>query len=226
MRVLGIETSSVRGSVALLEDDRTVCILGHERENAHGESILPLIEQALATAGWRRRQLDRVAVGLGPGSFTGLRVGIAIAQGLSEGLEIPLVGVPSLRAMAAAVPADRPGCRCVLLDARKGEVFVAAYDSDGNELLEVRVVASAAELERLVQQFGDLVYLGSGTAALPGLLNVIRGPETDLPHARWTALAALAAEPTPLVRALYVRDAVAQVPKLPANPLLTVRRGP
>ena len=226
MRVLGIETSSVRGSVALVDDERTVCTLGHERQNAHGESILPLIEQALATAGWSRRQLDRIAVGLGPGSFTGLRVGIAIGQGLSEGLEIPLVGIPSLRAMAAAVPADQPGCRCVLLDARKGEWFMAAYDADGNELLEVRVVADTAALEREARTLASPVFIGNGTALLPALPNVIRGAETDYPHARWTALLALAADPSPLARALYVRDAVAQIPNLPANPLLPGRHGP
>jgi tRNA threonylcarbamoyladenosine biosynthesis protein TsaB len=119
VRVLGIETSSARGSVALIEGSISVCALDHERANAHGESILPLIEEALARAGWNRTQLDRIAVGAGPGSFTGLRVGIAIAQGLSEGLGIPLVGVPSLRAMALAVPAEQEGCRCVLVDARR-----------------------------------------------------------------------------------------------------------
>jgi tRNA threonylcarbamoyladenosine biosynthesis protein TsaB len=229
VRVLGIETSSVRGSVALIDDERTVCTMGHERENAHGESILPLIAQALATAGWSRRQLDRVAVGLGPGSFTGLRVGIAIAQGLAEGLEIPLVGIPSLRAMAAAVPRDRHGCRCVLLDARRGELFVAAYDADGREALEVRVVSGALELDRLVQQLGDPILLGNGLAdghaPLPDSPNVFRSPETDYPHARWTALLGLATDPSPVLRALYVRDAVAQIPKLPDNPLLPPRPG-
>ena len=223
MRVLAIETSSARGSVALAEGRTGVCTLEHERANAHGESILPLVEQALSLAGWNRQQLDRIAVGTGPGSFTGLRVGIAIGQGLAEGLEIPLVGVPSLRAMALAVPPEVVGCRCVLVDARKGELFAGAYDADGTERLEARLVASIGALPPLLGDLPELLFIGNGAAGLPGDLRVLRGPETDLPHARWTARAALDATATPLVKPLYVRDAGAVMPRLPQNPLRATR---
>lgn len=205
--------------MALVDSSVSVCSLEHERANAHGESILPLIEQALAQAGWNRSQLDRIAVGSGPGSFTGLRVGIAIAQGLSEGLEIPLVGVPSLFAMALAVPAEQPGCRCALVDARKGELFAAAYDPDGRERMEARLVASVNELTLLLGELGELLFVGTGAAALPAPMRVYRSASTDLPHARWTAAAALDALPVPSVRPLYVRDAGAVMPRLPQNPL-------
>jgi tRNA threonylcarbamoyladenosine biosynthesis protein TsaB len=219
VRVLGIETSSARGSVALVEGSDTVCALEHERANAHGESILPLVERALALAGWNRRQLDRIAVGSGPGSFTGLRVGIAIAQGLSEGLEVPLVGIPSLRAMALAVPTGLYGCRCVLVDARRGELFAAAYDPDGRERAEVRLVASVNELTPLLHALGDPLFIGNGVVSLPASTRVFRSAETDLPHARWTAIAAIEAPPMHSVRPLYVRDAGAVMPQLPQNPL-------
>jgi len=222
VRVLGIETSSARGSVALIEDAASVCVLEHQRANAHGESILPLIEQALALAGWHRRQLDRIAVGSGPGSFTGLRVGIAIAQGLAEGLGLPLVGVPSLLAMARAVPREQAGCRCVLVDARKGELFVAAYDADGRERQEVGLVASVNALTPLIEQLEAPLFVGNGAPSLPPTLRVYRSAETDLPHARWTALAALDATPVASVRPLYVRDAGAVMPRLPQNPLRTM----
>jgi tRNA threonylcarbamoyladenosine biosynthesis protein TsaB len=202
-----------------------VCSLDHQRENAHGESILPLIEQALAEAGWNRRQLDRIAVGIGPGSFTGLRVGIALAQGLSEGLEIPLIGVPSLSTMALALPRERPGCRCVLADARKGEAFLAAYRVDGREALEAQLVTNRDALEQLTRALPEPIFLGNGVASFPGLAAVYRSSETDYPHARWAARAALDAVPTPFVRPLYVRDAVAVVPQLPRNPLGVERRG-
>jgi tRNA threonylcarbamoyladenosine biosynthesis protein TsaB len=221
MRILGIETSSGRGSVALVCDQQTICTLSHTRENAHGESIQPLIEQALAEAGWAATSLDRVAVGTGPGSFTGLRVGIALAQGISEGLEVPLVGVGSLAAMALATPAKHQGLRCPVLDARRGELFVAVYTPEGRELQAPRVAPDAAALDRLRRDFGEgVVFLGLGSVldALPEL-DVFHSNETDLPHARWTALAAGAA-PTPreLVPS-YVREAVAIVPQLPPNPL-------
>jgi tRNA threonylcarbamoyladenosine biosynthesis protein TsaB len=219
VRVLGIETSSVHGSVALVHDGTSVCTLGHARANAHGESIMPLVEEALAAAGWNRRELDRVAVGIGPGSFTGLRVGIAIAQGLSEGLEIPLVGLPSLRIMARAVPATLDGCRCVLVDARKGEAFVAAYLPDGREALPVQLVSDLGLLRQLIRDLPNPIFVGNGAALFPDLANVYRSVETDYPHARWAALSANEVEPTSYLRPLYVRDAVAAVPTLPDNPL-------
>lgn len=226
MRVLGIETSSARGSVALVQGKIGVCALEHERANAHAESILPLIERALSLAGWNRSQLDRVAVGIGPGSFTGLRVGIAIAQGLSEGLEIPLVGVESLRVMALAVPAEHPGCRCAIVDARRGELFAAAYEADGREVLAARLVAGLDALAPLAQSLGSPLFIGDRVAGLPSSLRTHRSPDTDLPHARWTAIAGADAAPTPIVRPLYVRDAGAVLPRLPQNPLGNARREP
>jgi tRNA threonylcarbamoyladenosine biosynthesis protein TsaB len=219
VRILGLETSTVQGSVALVDGEQTVVALEHRRENAHGESILPLVEQALAEAGWNRGQLDRIAVGIGPGSFTGLRVGIAVAQGLSEGLEVPLVGVPSLQAMALAAPGDSAAPRCVLMDARKNELFAAVYDAQGRELMGVRLLAGPDDLLALTRELHDPLFVGNGVALWPGLSNVYRSADTDYPHARWTARAALHATPSELVHALYVRDAVAVIPTLPDNPL-------
>jgi tRNA threonylcarbamoyladenosine biosynthesis protein TsaB len=216
VRILGIETSSLRGSVALVDGDRCVC-LEHERENAHGESMLPLVERALASAGWARGQIERIAVGTGPGSFTGLRVGIALAQGLAEGLGVPLFGVPSLKAIALAVPAHRRGARCVLVDARRGELFLAAYDAEGTELLPVRLVPS---IEAALEASGELpepIFVGSVPLPAPHVL--FRSPETDYPHARWVALAARTATGDEPVLPRYVRDAGAVVPRLPDNPL-------
>lgn len=220
MRILGIETSSARGSVALVEGRQTICCLSHERENAHGESILPLVEQALAEAGWTQRGLDRIAVGVGPGSFTGLRVGISLAQGISEGLEVPLIGVGSLDAMARAVPAEKRGLRCPVLDARRGEMFVALYSLDGIELQPPQLVTSTAELRHFTEAAAtDLLFLGCAPALLDSVPGVFRSAETDLPHARWVALAAERAPVSADARPVYIRDAVALVPRLPPNPL-------
>lgn len=217
MRILAIETSGLRGSVALVDDGRVACVLEHERENAHGETILPLIERAFVTTGWPRGHIDRVAVGIGPGSFTGLRVGIAIAQGLSEGWGVPLVGVPSLQAMALAAPAT--AARCVLLDARRNELFAAVYAPDGRELAPVTLIPAQLDAARRLAPAEDALYIGNGTRLLPELAHVHRSPETDNPHAVFVAAAARGGAPTPFVRPLYVRDAGAVRPVLPANPL-------
>jgi tRNA threonylcarbamoyl adenosine modification protein YeaZ len=150
-----------------------------------------------------------------------LRVGIALALGLGEGLGIPVVGVPSLKAMALAVPPGRAGSRCVLVDARKGELFLAAYDASGAELLPVQLVPPEA-VSGLCQALPNPVFSGSGVALAPVHAEVLRGPDTDYPHARWVALAARSAAVGEPVHPLYVRDAGAVVPRLPHNPLRTV----
>lgn len=227
LRVLGIETSCVRGSVALVEAGKTLAVASHQRENAHEQSIQPLIEQVLARAGWSARALDRIAVGTGPGSFTGLRVGIALAQGISEGLEIPLVGVSSLEAMAAAAPSHLPGARVAVLDARRGELFFAAYGADGRELMAPQIVESPAAAERLASTLGGpALLLGKdwGGGATEGLQH--RSDESDLPHACWIALLAARREPGPPVVPLYLRPPTAVVPPLGPSPLAPTGVGP
>lgn len=213
--------------MTLVEGRQTICTLSHERENAHGESILPLIERALAEAGWTQGGLDRIAVGVGPGSFTGLRVGISLAQGISEGLEVPLIGVGSLYAMARAAPAEHQGLRCPVLDARRGEMFAALYSADGTELQAPRLITNASELRRFTSDAAsDVLLLGCAPALLESAPGVFRSSETDLPHARWVALAAEQALGSADASALYIRDAVAVVPRLPPNPLQRSGSGP
>jgi len=226
MRVLGIETSSRRGSVALAEDDRVVARATHAELNAHAERLGSLLESALAEAGWEKSSLGRVAVGVGPGSFTGLRVGIAFAQGIALGLGLPLSGMGSLRAMAEACPPDVAGLRVALLDARRGEVFVAAYDAAGKEHLAPLALPRETALGTLLERLGpDVVLLGEVVAELdptPGA-RLHRSDPTDLPDAAAVArLAFRAAESAPFVEPLYVRDAGATPQALVPSPF---RRG-
>jgi tRNA threonylcarbamoyladenosine biosynthesis protein TsaB len=222
VRVLGIETSTRRGSVALVEGEALVLAAEHAEPNAHAERLLPLIERLMADAGWPRGSLDRVAVGVGPGSFTGLRVGIALAQGIGLGLGIPVVGVGSLRSMAGAVPASERGVRYAMLDARRDEVFLAAYSPDGAELLDARAVARS-ELEASVARLAGSdphVVLGEVCAEF-SLPHRISSPHTDLPHAAWTARIGAELDPDASSEPVYVRDAGAVRPELPPSPFRT-----
>jgi tRNA threonylcarbamoyladenosine biosynthesis protein TsaB len=155
--------------------------------------------------------------------LTGLRVGIAMARGISEGLQRPLVGVGSLQAMARAVPEDHPGVRCPILDARRGEVFAAAYDATGASLMAPFAAAPGAALARLLlASSSPLLLVGSGLDLLSDLEvgpAQLRGEATDLPSARFVAALALAATPERDVVPAYVRDDVAVRPRLPKNPL-------
>lgn len=220
MRTLALETSTRRGSVALLEDGRLVSSLEHEQPNAHAELLLPLLERALAAAGWAKSSLDRLGVGVGPGSFTGLRVGIALAEGLSVGLDRPLIGVGSLMAMAAGGLSERPhGPCCALLDARREELFAAVY-IDGHRELHAPVALPLQHFPEFLRDFGAVTVVGEvareldlGALYLPGAMH-------ELPHARWVgALAEQLEESAYPPEPQYVRGIGATLPNLPPSPL-------
>jgi tRNA threonylcarbamoyladenosine biosynthesis protein TsaB len=222
VRVIGIETSTLRGSVALAESDGPVAAASHEQPNAHAEAILPLLERVLAEAGWPKSSIDRIAVGVGPGSFTGLRVGIALAQGIALGLGRPIVGVGSLCAMARAVPASVAGHRVALLDARRGEVFAAAYAEDGAELAAAAALPRETALAKLARRVaGPRVLVGRVARELAGAESPFASEPTDLPHATWTALIGAELVPGAAAEPLYIRDAGATRPSLPPSPFGT-----
>jgi len=122
----------------------------------HASRLLPLLEQALDEAGAGWGEVDRIAVGIGPGGFTGLRIGIATARALAQGKGLPLVPVGSLAALAAGTD----GTVAAVLDARRGEAFAGVWES-GQELMAPAALAPEelarrlAELDRPVQAVGD-----------------------------------------------------------------------
>ena len=219
MRILALETSSRRGSVALVEHGRVVARATHDVRNTHAEALRPLVDRVLAEAGWTKQGLDRIGVGVGPGSFTGLRVGMAFAQGIALGLGIPWLGVPSLWAMAHAAPPELPGTRVALLDARRDEVFVAAYAADGTEHWAATTLARARVREEVNARVEHALILGEVAAEL-GFGASHRSELTDLPDASGVALLAELRDPATSVREpLYVRDAGATPQTLPPSPL-------
>ncbi len=167
MRVLGIETSSARGSVALFEGDQIVAYAASEEPGRHSERTLPLINQLLAQVGWPRTHIERIGVGVGPGNFTGLRMGLALASGLTLGLGVPSVGVGSLRAVAFGVPAEDPRLRVAVRDARRGDYFVAAYTAHGAEVLAPCALPQVTLAEHLTSLLPPGPYVVLGTE-LPG----------------------------------------------------------
>lgn len=214
MRILAIETSSRRGSVALLDDQHLIGSLEHEQPNSHAERLLPLVERLLAEAGWAKSSLDRLGVGVGPGSFTGLRVGIALAEGLSVGLDRPLIGVGSLWAMAFGALTEGAGPCCALLDARRDELFAAVYDQENRELT-APVAIPIQDLPVFLSDHAVQSVVGEIARSLTHGRRHISGPTVDLPHARWVG--ALAREldegrfpPEPQ----YVRGIGATLPEL------------
>jgi tRNA threonylcarbamoyladenosine biosynthesis protein TsaB len=126
MRILAVDTSTLAGGVALMEDGRVLCDLRVDVPASHAPRLLTLIHQALRTTSVPLTSLDLFAASQGPGSFTGLRIGIATLMGLGHALQRQVVGIDSLEALAlkAWLAPMQVG---TLLDARKGEVFGALF---------------------------------------------------------------------------------------------------
>jgi tRNA threonylcarbamoyladenosine biosynthesis protein TsaB len=225
MRVLTIDTSTRLGTVATIDGARVLCALCSEVPTAHAERLLELVGSALSRASWSLSDLELIACGMGPGSFTGVRVGMATAKGLAAASATPLVGVVSLEAMAEAARRLH-GTQPViaLLDAKKSEVFAAAYDAAGLTLAEplhvprqqaadwVASVASASSQEVLVcGEIAAELHIRQG--------RLVRHPDCDLPSAASiAALAQLRWSQNPVSRLhdlepLYVRPPDAQLPR-------------
>ena len=135
-KILAFDTASERGSVALLEGKTLRAELRSNTTAAHSELLLEAVDFLLGRTGWKLKDLTLSAVGIGPGSFTGIRIGVATGVGLAQSLGIPLVGVSGLDVLAfraAAQPAviGRIG---VLLDARRSQFYFAEYESEKGRL--------------------------------------------------------------------------------------------
>ncbi len=137
MLVLALDTSTFLGTVAVVRDGALLAELSASVRATHGETLLPHVQHVLSLSGVRLEDLDLLAVGIGPGSFTGVRIGVATAKGLALATKKALVGVTSLTTLARGLSFGE-GVGVPVLDAHKGEVYCAAYNRDGEgELVEV-----------------------------------------------------------------------------------------
>ncbi len=161
MKVLAIETSTYSGSIAVSEDDR---ILGEYYLNmgpSHSERLVPAIDRLLGELGIEGKELGGVAVSLGPGSFTALRVGISTAKGLAYSLGIPVTGASSLEILAMNLPFS-PFQVCALGDARKGELYAALFRTDGGGVSRISedAILPPAGLMEIIKE--ETIFIGEG----------------------------------------------------------------
>lgn len=125
MIVLGLDTALPACSVAVLHGERVLARLSEPMIKGHQERLAPMAQEAMAQAGLAFADLDRIGVTLGPGSFTGLRVGLAFAKGLGLALGAPCVGIGSLEALAASLEGDVPTAAAI--DAKRGQVYLQLF---------------------------------------------------------------------------------------------------
>ncbi len=162
MSILAIDTATQVSSVAVASKERLSAELTMQAKLTHSETLMPHIEQVLRMAAVSKDKLDGIAVSIGPGSFTGLRIGLAAAKAMAYALDLPLVGVSTLKALAYHYPV--PGVRIVsLLDAQKGNAYVETYCWDHGRLKtidEVQVAKITDVIAWCGRMDGPVVLLG------------------------------------------------------------------
>jgi tRNA threonylcarbamoyl adenosine modification protein YeaZ len=220
MRVLAIDTALESCSAAVLDTARGA-VSAHESRpmlRGHAEALMPLIQQTMARAHVRFAELDRVAVTVGPGSFTGLRVGIAAARGIALAAGKPAIGLSTLAAFAAPFIADDDSLPVVsAIDARHGHVYLQIFGAHGRTLLAPRLAPLHEAVQRAAATGAPRI---TGTAA--GLL-AASWPSDEPPPAAvdqgrapdigWVARLGAAAEETGVPpKPLYLRAPDAQPP--------------
>ena len=162
MKVLAIETATAWQSVALLEEESLLCSDYYDAANAHGTKLLPTIERLLNGSGSSLASLDGLICSCGPGSFTGLRVGISTVLGLRAATDLPLVLVPTLEAMAWTLKGAAETV-CPVLPSRKGEVYWALFRWHGAQRLERVLPERVGSPEMLAQSVsGPTLMCGEG----------------------------------------------------------------
>ena len=190
--VVGVETSGGTGSVALLRGES---VLGEEtlgEGTTHGVALHPALERLLKSAGLAAKEIGLVVAGTGPGSFTGMRVGVGTARSLAFAAGCPVIGVPTFDALAAGAPADAAHV-AVVRDARKGEVYFALYGRAGRVVAPCRrpVADAAAALPEGCLVLGE--FRGSLVAAAKARGVRAGSPEDSVARASVVARLGLAA---------------------------------
>ncbi|WP_369058007.1 tRNA (adenosine(37)-N6)-threonylcarbamoyltransferase complex dimerization subunit type 1 TsaB [Caulobacter sp. 73W] len=212
MIVLAIDTCLAASSAAVIDGDRTLASRTEPMTRGHQEALGGIVRETMAQAGVDFASLDRIAVTVGPGSFTGLRVGLAFAKGLAVALNIPCIGIGTLEALAEG--RDEP--RIATIDAKKGQIYWQAFEGDAplndpavDGIGEVGVAA------RWVFANDDPLIMGSGE---PLLSPLVPGAYCDGPLlavADPAAIARLGAKADPAVAQpvpLYLRPPYATLP--------------
>ncbi len=161
MIILALESSAVIASVAICDGERILAECTLNNGNTHSETLLPMAETLLRSLSMTVADVDLFAVSAGPGSFTGIRIGVATAKGLAFGSGKPCIGVSTLEAMAYRLQVPAGALVCPVMNARRGQVYTALFRTDNGERerLMPDSAISLEELDRVLAEYSEPVYL-------------------------------------------------------------------
>ena len=212
MIVLALDTALAACSVAVVRDGEVLAARSEAMLRGHQERLAPLVAETMAEAGIGFAALDRIGVAIGPGSFTGVRVGLAFAKGLSVALAIPCVGIGTLEALAASAPSEGGDFVAAVIDARRDQIYLQAF-SEGRPLMAPDALEPGVAAARLAELWsgGPAVLVGPGAALLESVIAGARINQRDgADPVALARLAAAAPEPAHRPRPLYLRGADAR----------------
>ncbi|MDE1939067.1 MAG: tRNA (adenosine(37)-N6)-threonylcarbamoyltransferase complex dimerization subunit type 1 TsaB [Alphaproteobacteria bacterium] len=216
MKILAVDTALGACSAALLEDERVLAHRYEVMERGHAEALAPMVQAVMGEAGETFPALDRLAVTVGPGTFTGQRVGLAFMRGLRLALGKPLTGVTSLAAMAEQARSETGiSVAAAVHDARRDEVYLEILGEGMSSSARLETFEGARAL--LAAATADTVLAGTAAARMAEALRAcgkaVRLSAVIAPNAIWVARLGARLEPTGLVpRPLYLRAPDAKLP--------------
>lgn len=162
MKILSIDTSSNLCSVALLENDQTIQELIIDDNKTHSQNLMPLVQDLFVKTSIGLPDIDLIACNKGPGSFTGIRIGIATAKAIAEVAQIPVIGVSSLDCLAYNVH-DANGVICSVIDANNNQVYCAVFDKAYN-LLSEYLADDISVVPTILENYTDITFVGDGAS--------------------------------------------------------------
>lgn len=224
--ILQIETATTACSVALAENGSVLAYKEKNERNIHASSITLFIEEVMKKAGKVYKDLDAVAISMGPGSYTGLRIGVSTAKGLCYALDVPLLAVSTLQAMASSVIKSGNYAEnvlyCPMIDARRMEVFTALYDKDLNVIEPVNAkILDETSFDSYFENY-QIVFFGDGAEKCKQLYTntskakfiEFENSATNLSNLAWQKLNNNEVENVAYFEPYYLKEYLIQPPKV------------
>ncbi|MDD4679650.1 MAG: tRNA (adenosine(37)-N6)-threonylcarbamoyltransferase complex dimerization subunit type 1 TsaB [Clostridia bacterium] len=213
MKVLAIDSSSLVAGSAVLDGNKLLYEVYHHHKRNHSETLMPLVEKALISCELMLGDIDLFAVSGGPGSFTGLRIGISTIKGLAQAVEKPVIPVPTLDAMAWS--AVCPGALvCPIMDARRNQVYTSIYRWEGENCVRLKPYSALAVkelIDKLNSYQESIRFIGDGIPVHRGLLLEKMGKSAlfappYLAYQRASVIAFLGLKEAKAGKAIHCRD--------------------
>lgn len=171
MKILSISTSSSTASVAISENNICIKELNINNLKTHSETLIPLIEELLNNANTTLKDIQLIACDIGPGSFTGIRIGISTVKAFAESLNIPIIPVTSLEALAYNIENLNYNYICSLIDARNNQVYCGIFNKY-YQLAENYIADDINNVLNIISRYKNIIFIGDGAIIHKHLLNI------------------------------------------------------